>query len=185
MKKRIFTLMTLAALVMCGCEKDPAGPDNPGGGTTPEEPVIDITPYLGKYLMTRHTDLTITAMNMFTFPLDRDLNVETVTIKTDPLVEHGIIMTSNDGLYLHGVVDTAGLHLQNDTIALTIDTNVANFPINFTVSVSMTHPVIQPPVDGKMEWVSVAEGTASIPILGIPITATITGNMRYKTVFSN
>ena len=146
---------------------------------------VDVTPYLGKYLMTRHTDLTITALNMFTFPLDRDLDVEVVTIKTDPLVEHGIIMSSNDGLYLHGVVDTAGLHLQNDTLALTIDTNYNNFPINFTVSVSMTHPVIQPPVDGKMEWISVAEGSATVPILGVPITATITGDMRYKTVHSN
>ena len=177
--------MTLAALAMCGCEKDPAGPDNPGGDNTPDEPVIDITPYLGKYLMTRHTDLTITAMNMFSFPLDRDLDVETVTIKSDPQVEHGIIMSSNDGLYLHGVVDTNGLHLQNDTITLAIDTTVANFPINITVSVSMTHPLILPPVDGKMEWTSIAEGTATIPILGIPVTATITGDMRYRTVLSN
>ena len=117
--------------------------------------------------------------------LDRGLDVETVTIKSDPLVEHGIIMSSDDGLYLHGVVDTAGLHLQNDTITLAIDTTVASFPINFTVSVSMTHPLILPPVDGKMEWTSVAEGTATVPILGIPITATITGDMRYRTVLSD
>lgn len=181
MKKTIFTFIALAALVMCGCEKDPNDPS----GNVPDEPVIDITPYLGKYLMTRHTDLTITAMNMFTFPLDRDLDVETVTVKSDPQVEHGIIMSSNDGLYLRGVVDTAGLHLQNDTLAITIDTTVLSFPLNFSVSVSMTHPVIQPPVNGKMEWTSVAEGTATIPILGVPITATITGDMRYRTVFSH
>ena len=185
MKKTIFTLIAVAALFVCGCEKDPAGPDNPGGGNTSDEPVIDITPYLGKYLMTRHTDLTITAMNMFSFPLDRDLDVETVTIKTDPQVEHGIIMSSNDGLYLHGVVDTNGLHLQNDTITLAVDTTYNNFPVNFTVSVSMTHPIIQPPVNGRMEWTSVAEGTASTSILGIPVTATITGDMRYNTIFSN
>ena len=184
MKKHIFTLMALAALVMCGCEKDPSGPVDPNDTIVPDEPVIDITPYLGKYLMTRHTDLTITAMNMFTFPLDRDLDVEMVTVKTDPLVEHGIIMSSDDGLYLHGVVDTAGLHLQNDTLTIAIDTTVANFPINFTVSVSMTHPVIQPPVDCKMEWTSVAEGSATIPILGMPVSATITGDMRYRTVLS-
>ena len=181
MKKTIFTFIALAALVMCGCEKDPNDPS----GNVPDEPVIDITPYLGKYLMTRHTDLTITAMNMFTFPLDRDLDVETVTVKSDPQVEHGIIMSSSDGLYLRGVVDTAGLHLQNDTLAITIDTTVLSFPLNFSVSVSMTHPVIQPPVNGKMEWTSVAEGTATIPILGVPITATITGDMRYRTVLSN
>ncbi|MBQ6068854.1 MAG: hypothetical protein IJK84_05065 [Bacteroidales bacterium] len=181
MKKSIFTLIALTALMMCSCEKEPT---DPNGNTTPDEPVIDITPYLGKYLMTRHTDLTITALNMFTFPLDRDLDVETVTIKSDPQVEHGIIMSSSDGLYLRGVVDTAGLHLQNDTIAITIDTTVLNFPLNFSASVSMTHPVIQPPVDGKMEWVSVAEGTASTTILGMPVSATITGDMRYRTVFS-
>ena len=183
MKKTFFTFIALAALVMCGCEKDPNDPS--GNGNTPDEPVIDITPYLGKHLMTRHTDLTITAMNMFSFPIDRDLDVETVTIKSDPQVEHGIIMSSSDGMYLRGVVDTAGLHLQNDTIAISIDTTVLNFPLNFSVSVSMTHPVIQPPVNGKMEWTSVAEGTATVPVLGIPITATITGDMRYRTVFSN
>ena len=183
MKKTIFTFIALAALVMCGCEKDPNDPS--GNGNTPDEPVIDITPYLGKHLMTRHTDLTITAMNMFSFPIDRDLDVETVTIKSDPQVEHGIIMSSSDGMYLRGVVDTAGLHLQNDTIAISIDTTVLNFPLNFSVNVSMTHPVIQPPVNGKMEWTSVAEGTAAVPVLGIPITATITGDMRYRTVFSN
>ena len=177
MKKSILTIITLVAIVMCGCE-------HPGGNNTSGSSV-DISPYLGKYLMTRHTDLTITAMNMFTFPLDRDLDVETVTIKTDPQVEHGIIMTSNDGLYLRGVVDTAGLHLQNDTITLNVDTTYSNFPVKFSVSVSMTHPVILPPVDGKMEWISVAEGTASTTILGIPVTATITGDMRYRTVFSN
>ena len=181
MKKTLFTFIALAALVVCGCEKDPNDPS----GNVPDEPVIDITPYLGKYLMTRHTDLTITAMNMFTFPLDRDLDVETVTIKSDPQVEHGIIMSSSDGLYLRGVVDTAGLHLQNDTVSITIDTTVLNVPLNFSVGVSMTHPVIQPPVNGKMEWISVAEGTATIPILGVPITATITGDMRYKTVISH
>ncbi len=184
MKKKIFTLMALAALIMCGCEKDPNDPSG-NGNNTPDEPVIDITPYLGKYLMTRHTDLTITALNRFSFPLDRDLDVETVTVKSDPQVEHGIIMTSNDGLYLHGVVDTAGLHLQNDTIALVVDTTYNNFPINFTVSVSMTHPVIQAPVDGKMEWTSVAEGSASTSFLGLPLTATITGNMHYRTILSN
>ena len=120
MKKTIFTFIALAALVMCGCEKDPNDPS--GNGNTPDEPVIDITPYLGKHLMTRHTDLTITAMNMFSFPIDRDLDVETVTIKSDPQVEHGIIMSSSDGMYLRGVVDTAGLHLQNDTIRFAIDT---------------------------------------------------------------
>jgi hypothetical protein len=185
MKKTLFTLMTLAALVMCGCEKDPNNPNGgPNGNTDPEQPVIDITPYLGKYLMTRHSDLTITLMNMFAFPLDRDLDVETVTVVSDPKVEHGIIMTSNDGLYLHGVVDTAGLHLQNDTITLAIDTTYNTYPIKFTVSVSMTHPVIHAPVDGKMEWTSVAEGTASTSIFGMPITATITGNMRYRTILS-
>ena len=182
MKKRILTLMTIVALVMCGCEKDP---NNPGGNANPDDPVIDITPYLGKYLMTRHTELSISVLNMFNFPLDRDLDVEVVTIKSDPTVEHGIIISNNDALYLRGVVDTNGLHLQNDTIDLTIDTTIGTFPIKLGVSVSMTHPIIQPPVDGKMEWTSVASGSASTTILGLPVTATITGDMRYKTVIRN
>ena len=184
MKKRILALMTIVALVMCGCEKDPNGSSNNPNGNT-DEPVIDITPYLGKYMMTRHTELSISVLNMFTFPLDRDLDVEIVTIKQDPTVEHGLIISNNDALYLRGVVDTNGLHLQNDTINLTIDTTIGTFPINLGVSVSMTHPIIQPPVDGKMEWTSVASGSASTTILGMPVSATITGDMRYKTVIRN
>ena len=184
MKKRILTLMTIVALVMCGCEKDPNGSSNNPNGNT-DEPVIDITPYLGKYLMTRHTELSISVLNMVSFPLDKDLDVEIVTIKQDPAVENGLIISNNDALYLRGVVDTNGLHLQNDTINLTIDTTIGAFPINLGVSVSMTHPIIQPPVDGKMEWTSVASGSASTTILGLPVTATITGDMRYKTVIRN
>ncbi|MBQ9864422.1 MAG: hypothetical protein IJM33_03685 [Bacteroidales bacterium] len=184
MKKRILALMTIVALVMCGCEKDPNGSSNNPNGNT-DEPVIDITPYLGKYMMTRHTELSISVLNMFTFPLDRDLDVEIVTIKQDPTVEHGLIISNNDALYLRGVVDTNGLHLQNDTINIVIDTTIGTFPINLGVSVSMTHPIIQPPVDGKMEWTSVASGSASTTILGMPVSATITGDMRYKTVVRN
>ena len=111
MKKIFLSLITVAALLMCSCEKENVTPGG-GGGTNPDQPVIDITPYLGKYLMTRHTDLSISVLNMFTFPLDRDLDVEVVTVKKDPAVQHGLIITNNDALYLRGVVATNGLHLQ-------------------------------------------------------------------------
>ena len=184
MKKIFLSLITVAALLMCSCEKENVTPGG-GGGTNPDQPVIDITPYLGKYLMTRHTDLSISVLNMFTFPLDRDLDVEVVTIKKDPAVQHGLIITNNDALYLRGVVDTSGLHLQNDTISINIDTTIASVPVKFGASVSMTHPVIQPPVTGIMEWTSIASGSASTSVLGMPVSATITGNMLYKTVISN
>jgi len=184
MKKTILTLMTLVALVMCGCEQsstDPGGNSN----TNSEESTVDITPYLGKYLMSRHTELSINVLGMFSFPLDKDLDVEIVTVKEDPTVENGIIMSNNDALYLRGIVDSAGLHLQNDTVNLVIDTIIGNNPVNFEVSVSMAHPTIQPPVNGVMEWTSIATGSASSTILGVPITAVLTGDMRYKTILSN
>ena len=182
MKKSVLIIMTLVALLMCGCEREP---NNPGGNTNPDEPSIDITPYLGKYLMSRHTELSINVLNMFSFPLDKDLDVEMITVKSDPTVENGIILSNNDALYLRGIVDTDGLHLQNDTVNLVIDTTIANTPINFGVSVSMTHPTIQPPVNGVMEWTSIASGSASTTILGVPISAVITGDMRYRTILSN
>lgn len=182
MKKSILIIMTLVALLMCGCEREP---NNPGGNTNPDEPSIDITPYLGKYLMSRHTELSINVLNMFSFPLDKDLDVEMITVKSDPTVENGIIISNNDALYLRGIVDIDGLHLQNDTVNLVIDTTIANTPINFGVSVSMTHPTIQPPVNGVMEWTSIASGSASTTILGVPISAVITGDMRYKTILRN
>ena len=182
MKKSVIIIMTLVALLMCGCEREP---NNPGGNTNPDEPSIDITPYLGKYLMSRHTELSINVLNMFSFPLDKDLDVEMITVKSDPTVENGIILSNNDALYLRGIVDTDGLHLQNDTVNLVIDTTIANTPINFGVSVSMTHPTIQPPVNGVMEWTSIASGSASTTILGVPISAVITGDMRYRTILSN
>ncbi len=187
MKKTIFTLMTLVALLMCGCEQ---GPDNPGGNggngnNNPDETSIDITPYLGKYLMSRHTELSINVLGMFSFPLDKDLDVEMVTVKPDPAVENGVIISNNDALYLHGIVDIDGLHLENDTVNMVIDTTIGNYPINFGVSVSMSHPTIQPPVDGIMEWTSIASGSASSTVLGIPINAVLTGDMRYKTILSH
>lgn len=188
MKKSILTIMTLVALLMCGCEQDPNNPGgshNPGGNTDPDNPSVDVTPYLGKYLMSRHTELSINVLGMFSFPLDKDLDVEMVTVKSDPTVENGIIISNNDALYLRGIVDTDGLHLQNDTVNLVIDTTIANYPLNFGVSVSMTHPTIQPPVNGVMEWTSIATGSAATSVLGIPITATLTGDMRYKTIWSN
>ena len=181
MKKSILIIMTIVALLMCGCEREP---NNPGGNTNPDEPSIDITPYLGKYLMSRHTELSINVLGMFSFPLDKDLDVELVTVKSDPAVAHGIIISNNDALYLRGIVDTDGLHLQNDTVNLIIDTTIANYPVNFGVGVSMTHPTIQPPVNGVMEWTSIASGSASTTILGMPINAVITGDMRYKTILS-
>ena len=181
MKKSIFTIITLVALVMCGCEQNP---DNPGGNNNSDDPAVDITPYLGKYLMSRHTELSINVLGLFSFPLDKDLDVEMVTVKSDPTVETGIIISNNDALYLRGIVDSAGLHLQNDTVNLIIDTTIANYPVNFGVGVSMTHPTIQPPVNGVMEWTSIASGSASTTILGMPINAVITGDMRYKTILS-
>ena len=185
MKKSIITIITLVALVMCGCEKTP---DNPGGNNGSDDPSVapsvDITPYLGKYLMSRHTELSIDVLGMFSFPLDKDLDVETVTVKRDPTVENGVIISNDDALYLRGIVDSAGLHLQNDTVTFVIDTTIVNTPVNFSVGVSMTHPTIQPPVNGVMEWTSIASGNASTTVLGLPINAVITGDMRYKTILS-
>lgn len=181
MKKILFTMMTVVALLACGCQKEDDNPSGNGNGTTTEERTPDITPYLGKYLMTRTTDLTITVQDMFNFPIDRDLDVETVTVAKDPNVEYGIIMTSSDGMYLKGTVDTVGLHLQNDTVSIDIDT----LGMDFTILVSMTHPVISAPENGVMSWTSTAAGTATatLPIIG-DLTATITGNMKYRTVAS-
>lgn len=186
MKKSILTIITLVALVMCGCEKTPNNPsgNDPSGNDPSDAPSVDITPYLGNYLMSRHTELSINVLGMFSFPLDKDLDVETVTVKRDPTVENGVIISNNDALYLRGIVDTAGLHLQNDTVIFVIDTTIANTPVNFSVGVSMTHPTIQPPVNGVMEWTSIASGSASTTILGVPINAVITGDMRYKTILS-
>lgn len=189
MKKCIFTLMTIVALLMCGCEKDPNpnnGNNGNNGNDTPTGATPDVSQYLGKYLMTRSTELTITVANMFNFPVDRDFDVETLTIAADPAVEYGVILTSSDGMYIHGVVDTIGLHLDDELFNIDIDTTVASIPIDATLGVSLSHPVIPAPVDGVLDWTSTASGSVSIavPVLG-NLTGTITGNMRYRSVFSS
>ena len=173
MKKVSFIILALATVMMWGCEKDPI--DNPGSNTS--EPTIDVKPYLGTYLMTRHTDLVLSVAT-FNIPINRDLDVETITIKKDPAQEFGIIMTSSDGMYLRGTVDTVGLHLQNDTIRFSIDT----LGVNASLMTTLSHPVIAPPQNGVMDWTSTASGTATatVPILG-EIAGTITGNMHYRT----
>ena len=175
MKRTLLTIMTAAALLFCSCEKDPN--DN-HGNNNPDEPTIDITPYLGTYLMSRTTDLVLTVAT-FNIPIDRDLDVETVTVKKDPNKQYGVIMSSSDGMYMYGTVDTLGLHLQNDTIRFAIDT----LGINASLEATMVHPVISAPVNGKMEWTSTATGTASamVPIIG-QVTVSISGLMHYRTV---
>lgn len=174
MKKVSFIILALATVMMWSCEKDPI--DNPGSNTS--EPTIDVTPYLGTYLMSRHTELVLTVAT-FNIPIDRDLDVETITVKKDPQQDYGIIMTSSDGMYLRGTVDTAGLHLQNDTFAINIDT----LGVKASLQAALTHPVIASPVNGVMDWTSVASGTATatVPILG-QLTGTISGKMHYRNV---
>ena len=174
MKKLSFILLAFVAMLTCGCEKDPS--DTPGGNN-PSVPTIDIKPYLGTYLMTRHTGLIFTVAGI-NIPIDRDLDVETITIKKDPAMEYGVIMSSSDGMYLRGTIDTLGLHLQNDTIKFDIDT----LNVKASLRAALSHPVISAPVNGVMDWTSTASGTASavVPIVGT-ITGTITGNMHYRT----
>lgn len=180
MKKTLITFLAVATMLFCGCEKDDVvNPNDDNHGNDPAG--IDLTPYLGKYLMTRKAELTLNVLNMFQFPLDRDLNIEVVTVAEDPTQENGIIMTSNDGMYLRGVVDTLGLHLQNDTIAFAVDT----LGVNASINVTMTHPIIAPRSNGALDWTSTASGTATttLPIVG-PVSVTITGNLHYHSVLN-
>lgn len=175
MRKTIFTLMSAITLLFCACEKD----DFPGGSNNNQTYTPDVTPYLGKFVMTRTTDLSINVLGFLEFPLNRDLDMETVTIAPDPSVDYGVIMTSSDGMYLRGTVDSLGLHLQDETYTFSIDT----LNVNASLNVSLTHPAIQPPVDGKMEWTSTASGggNAVVPILG-QLSCTVIGKMKYRTV---
>ena len=174
--------MAVAMLFFCGCEKE----TNVNGNTTTdststtEDSQVDITPYLGTHLMTRTAELTMTVATI-SFPIDRDLDIEMVTIKADPQRQNGIIMTSNDGMCNYGTVDDQGMHLTSDTINLAVDT----LGVNCSINVSMTHPTIAAPVNGVMKWTSVASGTATValPIVG-NVTANITGYIHYSTVLS-
>lgn len=185
MKKILYSAMIIVALLAWGCEKE-TNSDNPNDTTGTVERKPDITPYLGKYLLTRTTDLSITIQNMFTIPINRDLDAETLTIAADPTVEYGVILTSTDGMFLHGTVDTVGLHLEDEIYTISVDTTVASIPFNAEISASLTHPLIPAPVDGVLDWTSVASGTVSlaVPILGT-LTGTITGEMRYRSVFQS
>ncbi len=182
MKKTILSLFVIAAIAFCGCEKDNANDtsnDSNNGNTTPDR--IDVSPYLGNYLVTRTANITVNVMNMYNIPVDRDFDMETVTVRVDPIRENGVIMTSSDGMYLKGVVDDKGLHLDNDTLSFVVDTMGVNVSLNMT----MVHPVIAPPVDGVYDWTSTATGTgnAVVPVLG-NITASITGDMHYHSIFA-
>lgn len=183
MKKSILSLFVIAALAFCSCEKDDVtdgtnGSDN--GNPTPDK--IDVAPYLGNFLVTRTANITVNVMNMYSIPIDRDFDVETVSVRTDPSKENGIIMTSSDGMYMRGVVDAQGLHLDNDTLAISVDT----MGVNVSLSMTMVHPVIAPPADGVYDWTSTATGTgnAVVPVLG-NLTATITGEMHYHSIYGD
>ncbi len=170
--------MAFAAMTFAACGDHPVSPSgedpDPIPGTT-----VDVTPYLGKYLMTRTGDLSISIGTLFTFPLDRDFDVEIVTVKKDPTHADGIVMTSTDGMYLRGTVLEDGLHLENDTIGFAIDT----LGIDVSLQMIAAHPVIAAPKNGVLDWTSTVSGTPSVtlPVIG-PVTCTITGDLHYHSV---
>ena len=176
MKRLFFLLMTFAALTFAACSDEPVTPagDSSTPGTT-----VDVTPYLGEYLMTRTADLTISVGSYVTIPIDRDLNLERVTVREDPTRADGIVMTSSDGMYLRGTVMSDGLHLQNDTIGFDVDT----LGVNASLQMIASHPVIAQPVDGVLDWTSTVSGTPTVtlPVFG-QLSCTISGDLHYHSV---
>lgn len=177
MKRLLFLLMTFAALSFVACEDEPVTPS--GDGNNPGTTTADATPYLGEYLMTRTADLTISVGSYVTIPIDRDLNLERVTVRTDSTRDGGVVMTSTDGMYLLGTVMADGLHLQNDTIGFAIDT----LGVNASLQVIASHPVIAQPVDGVLDWTSTVSGTPTVtlPVFGT-VSCTISGDLHYHSV---
>lgn len=177
MNRLFFLLMTFAALTFVACEDEPVTPS--GDENTPGTTTADATPFLGEYLMTRTADLSISIGTVLSFPIDRDFDVERVTVRTDPSREGGVVMTSSDGMYLRGTVMQDGLHLQNDTIGFAIDT----LGVNASLQMIASHPVIAQPVDGVLDWTSTVSGTPTVtlPVFG-QVSCTISGDMHYHSV---
>jgi hypothetical protein len=176
MKRMFYLLMAVATMAFAACSDDPVTPNgdnsNPGAN-------VDVSPFLGDYLMTRTADLTLSFGTYLSFPIDRDLNIERVTVRRDPNHTNGVVMTSSDGMYLLGTVMEDGLHLQNDTIGFAVDT----LGVNASLQMIASHPVIAQPVNGVLDWTRTVSGTPSVtlPIIG-QVTCTITGDLHYHSV---
>lgn len=175
MKRLLFLMMALAAMTFVACVDEPVTPsdDNHDSNT------VDVSPYLGDYLMTRTADLSIVFGSYITIPFDRDLDIERVSVRRDPAHEDGILMTSSDGMYLRGTVMEDGLHLQNDTITFIVDT----LGVNASLQMIASHPVIAAPVNGALDWTSTVSGTPTVtlPIIG-QVSCTISGDLHYHSV---
>ncbi len=176
MKRLLDVLMAFATMTFAACSDEPVTPA--GDDSTPDL-TIDVTPYLGEYLMTRTADLTISFGTYITIPIDRDLNLERVTVREDPAHTNGILMTSSDGMYLRGTVMEDGLHLQNDTIGFAVDT----LGVNASLQMIASHPVIAAPVNGVLDWTSTVSGTPTVtlPVFG-QVSCTISGDLHYHSV---
>ncbi len=176
MKRMFYLLMVFAAMAFVACEDDPVTPsgDEPTPGTT----VADATPYLGEYLMTRTADVSISIGTVLSFPIDRDFDIERVTVREDPTRDGGIVMTSSDGMYLRGTVMADGLHLQNDTIGFAIDT----LGVNASLQMIASHPVIAQPVNGVLDWTSTVSGTPTVTLPIGQLSCTISGDLHYHSV---
>ena len=170
MKRILLLLMAVATMTFVACSDENA---------TPDGSAVDVTPFLGEYLMTRTADLTLSFGTYLSFPIDRDLNIERVTVRRDPNHTNGVVMTSSDGMYLLGTVMEDGLHLQNDTIGFDVDT----LGVNASLQMIASHPVIAQPVDGVLDWTSTVSGTPTVtlPVLG-QLSCTISGDLHYHSV---
>lgn len=183
MKKARYTLLTLLlatlSLGFASCEKEdrirPIEKEDP----IVEEETIDVSSYLGEYVVKRNFTLTF-VMGDIALPLTDNLDAEFISIQRDPERQDGVMLSTAEGLLLYGYVDQEGLHLQNSTRhhAFTLFDYT---PLDVTLT--LTHPVIAPPMDGIMDWTSVATGTGIIDLpFSDPSTYTVKGYFHYHTV---
>lgn len=172
-------LLALVALISCDPRKNN---NNNGGGTdVPDTPKVDARlAFVGDYALSFHADIfaqcdnqTIDALIPDTMPFDYDR--ADLHILLDPNNDNRVIVTgfydcsgtvSGDQLLLDQIEDEKDLDLGDVLPDVDILAGVV-IPLNYT----MTHHAATIK-DGKLEWVSEADGASEATIMNMTIRFT-------------
>ena len=145
MKKFLFCFVAIATVLCSGCNKD----DEDNDQQQPPQPQVTdyAAPFIGTYDMSVDATLVVPVLGETNIPVN-DIEVS-ITRKEG----NEVVLTVSDQA-LEGYVNSSGLH---------VDPFISNTTImGYDVAITVTVPVIEPPVDGRIS------GSA-------PLSATIAG----------
>lgn len=179
MKKTLFCLLTVCALVMAACDK----PEEPTENAATPATVDD---YLGEFTMESQVIYVLSAEGLGEMPEDTTYttsDIEVVRTSDDNAV---LVFITNNSITdtVTGSVTASGLHINNHNYMFSyIDDQFIHDTLNITLGV--VHNVVPVPTNGQMKWQSNVSGNTTFQYNGFPIPVSVRGRMNNTATKTN